>query len=71
MQKNPKKRTSVIRRKTVMGKNKDHEGPDTIYVVDLWEGDTLIEARELPGKNSYYAKDVAENWENGIIQISE
>lgn len=38
------------------------------YVVDLYENDVLVESRELPGKSIYYANDVAENWENHIIQ---
>jgi len=68
---NDLKRTSVIRQVPVRGKKKDSDGPDVMYVVDLWENDVLVEKRELPGHNVYYAKDVAENWENGIIQISE
>lgn len=42
-------------------------GPDTIYVVDLYEDDVLVETRELPNKSIHYAHDVSENWDNGII----
>lgn len=40
------------------------------YVVDLYEDGVILESRELPGKSIHYALDVAENWENGIIQIA-
>jgi len=42
---------------------------DEMYVVDLFEDGKLIQTRELPGKSVYYAEDVAENWNNGIIQL--
>lgn len=41
---------------------------DLMYVVYLYEDGKLIEKRKLPGKNFYYAKDVSENWDNGIIK---
>lgn len=44
-------------------------GPDTTYVIDLFEDDTLMESRQVPGKSIHYAEDVAENWENGIIKL--
>ena len=68
------KRTSVIRRavnKAAIKGKSEYAGPDTMYVVDLWEGDRLVEQRELPGKSSYYAREVSENWNNGLIKISE
>lgn len=44
------------------------------YVVDLYEmeGESIFlrETRSLPGKSIYYAEDVKENWENGIIKVS-
>lgn len=46
-------------------------GPDTMYVVDLYEDNVLVERRELPNKNYYYAMDVSENWDNGIIKCAE
>lgn len=42
---------------------------DTMYVVDLYENGKFVQSRDLPGKNRFYAEDVAENWENGIIQL--
>lgn len=60
-------RKSVIRKTTYS--SEDLRGPDTTYVVDLFENDILMESREIPGKSIYYANDVAENWENGIIKL--
>jgi hypothetical protein len=43
------------------------------YVVDLYErvDDNLIlrESRALPGKSIYYAMDVLENWNSGLIKL--
>ncbi len=43
------------------------------YVVDLYEfvGDKNIlhESRVLPGKSIYYAMDVVENWNSGLIKL--
>lgn len=60
-------RTAKIR-KEPYGRN-GSRGPDTTYVIDLFEDNTLLESREVPGKSIYYAEDVAENWENGIIKL--
>lgn len=60
-------RTAKIR-KEPYGRN-GSRGPDTTYVIDLFEDDTLLESRQVPGKSIYYAEDVAENWENGIIKL--
>lgn len=62
-------RNSII--KYVQYTSNGHAGPDTCFVVDLYENGKLIESRKLPGKNRYYAEDVAENWENGIIQVEK
>jgi len=40
-----------------------------VYVVDLYEGNTLVQTRRLEGKNQFYAEDVSNNWNNGIIQL--
>lgn len=40
-----------------------------MYVVDLWEDGKLIQTRELPDNNFYYAQDVSENWDRGLIQV--
>lgn len=44
-------------------------GGDSMYVVDLYENGKLIQSRALPGKSRFYAEDVAENWNTGIIQL--
>ena len=40
-----------------------------MYVVELYLNNALVETRELPGKSIYYAEDVKENWENGLIKL--
>lgn len=63
-------RYSKIRRVAVVGSNvTGSAGPDTMYVVDLYENEQLIESRELPGKSIYYAEDVSENWDTGLIKL--
>lgn len=49
--------------------NAGSAGPDTTYVVDMFEDETLLESRTLLNKSIHYAQDVAENWENGIIKL--
>ena len=44
-------------------------GGYSVYVVDLYENDKLVQVRNLPGKSRSYAEDVAENWDSGIIQL--
>ena len=44
-------------------------GPDTTYVVDLFEDGVMKETRTLLNKSIHYAEDVVENWENGIIKL--
>lgn len=44
-------------------------GGDSVYVVDLYENDKLVQVRNLPGKSRSYAEDVAENWDSGVIQL--
>jgi hypothetical protein len=61
-------RNAVIR-KEAYSSDGSSSGPDTTYVIDLYEDDTLLESRQVPGKSIYYAEDVAENWENGIIKL--
>lgn len=60
-------RTSQIRR--VLTSDTALAGGDTMFVVDLYENGKLVQCRELPGKSRHYAEDVAENWQNGIIQL--
>ena len=56
-------RNSSIRMKQVF--NGGTKGHDTMYIVELWDGDSLIETRELPGKSIHYAESLAENWTEG------
>jgi hypothetical protein len=44
-------------------------GTEDMYCVYLYENDELKEVRPLEGKSIYYAQDVAENWENGLIKL--
>jgi hypothetical protein len=44
-------------------------GEKYMYVVDFFENGKLIQSRPLPDKNLYYAEDVAENWDSGLIQL--
>jgi hypothetical protein len=53
-------------RKSIRGGNSSR-GPDTEWVVMLYENDQLIERRCLGDHNIHFAEDVKENWENGII----
>jgi len=65
---NTKKKAKI--RKTVYSGN-GRGGPDMVYVVDLFEGNKLMESRTLLGKSIHYAEDVAENWETGIIKLNK
>ena len=40
------------------------------YVVKMFIGDTLVEERPIIGHSTSYAEDCAENWDNGIIDLS-
>jgi hypothetical protein len=40
----------------------------TIYVVDMYEDDVIVESRPMIGHSRRYAEDCAENWETGIIK---
>ena len=60
-------RCSIIR--SVLNTWNETAGPDATFVVDLYEDNVLQESRELPGKSRYYAEDVSENWDNGIIKL--
>ena len=58
--------------RTVMtqgGNDSGSEGPDSMFVVDLFENNQLVQTRELPGKSQSYARDVAENWNSGLIKL--
>jgi len=57
-------RTSEIRKET----NWNMGESDVLYIVDLYDDGVLVESRKLPNKSIHYAKDVSENWDNGIIK---
>jgi len=61
------KRVAKVRR--VPAVDSGTNGPDVMWIVNLYEDNILLESRELPGKSLRYAEDVAENWENGIIKL--
>ena len=63
------KRHSSIRKVTC--DENTNRGPDSMFVVDLYENNKLIETRELPGKSSHYAYDVSERWDSGIINMEK
>lgn len=56
-------RIAKIRKQQIEGEE------STMFVVDLFENDQLVQTRELPGKSRHYAQDVVENWESGLIQL--
>ena len=56
-------RTSAIRKVKLDGDQGE------MFIVDLYENGKFIQSRELPGKNIFYAEDLAENWETGVIQL--
>lgn len=63
-------RRADIRKVQCLGKNESGSaGPDSMYVVDLFEDNKLVQTRELPGKSKSYADDVVENWNSGLIQL--
>ena len=63
-------RTANIRRETIQGENASGSGgPDSMYIVDLIENGSVVQSRPLPGKSQSYARDVAENWESGLMQL--
>jgi len=57
-------RTSEIRKEV----NPNIRETDLMYVVDMYDDGVLVESRKLPNKSIHYAKDVSENWDNGIIK---
>lgn len=59
-------RTSEIRKAPYVGKGS--EGPDMCFVVDLYDNGVLIETRQLPNKSIYYAREVSDNWDRGLIK---
>jgi len=46
----------------------ESSGPDMFYFVDLYKNDELFGTVDVSDHSRYYANDVAENWENGILK---
>ena len=41
---------------------------DGAYIVDMFEGDFLVDSRMIEGHTQQYAEDCAENWVLGVIK---
>ncbi len=63
-------RNAEIRTVMTQGNNDSgSNGPDSMFVVDLFENNQLVQTRELPGKSKKFATDVVENWNSGLMQL--
>lgn len=58
-------REAVI--KTIPNYNDGSKGPDVVYMVELYINKQHYGTMDVRHKSIYYAKDVVENWENGIL----
>ena len=58
-------KNAVIR--AVSRSNKIEGTHSSMYVVDLYKNNVMVGVIELPGKSKYYAEDVVENWQTGIL----
>jgi hypothetical protein len=43
-------------------------GPDMLYYVDLYKNKQFFGTIDVSNKSIYYAQDVVENWENGVLK---
>jgi hypothetical protein len=43
-------------------------GPNSMYVVDMYEDGKKVGTNEFPGKSIHYAESFAQNWDTGIIK---
>ena len=59
------KKSSVIRKVPCFGDGCN--GPDTMYVVDMYENERKVGTNEFPGKSIHYAESFARNWDEGIL----
>lgn len=59
------KKSSVIRKVPCFGDGSN--GPDTMYVVDMYENERKVGTNEFPGKSIHYAESFARNWNEGIL----
>lgn len=62
-------RHSVIRQVPFIA-NGNH-GPDTLYIVDIYEDGKKVGTNEFPGKSIHYAESFARNWDNGIVDANQ
>jgi len=58
-------RNSEIRLEPYAAPGKGSQGPDTTFVVYLYEDEILFEKRKVPGKSVHYAESLARNWDEG------
>jgi len=58
-------KSSVIRKVPCIGEG--CEGPDTMYVVDIYENDHKVGTNEFPGKSIHFAESFARKWDEGIL----
>ena len=63
-------RNAEIRTVAIAGSNESgSNGPDKMFIVDLYENNKLVQTRELRGKSQAFANDVVENWNSGLIKL--
>lgn len=62
-------RHSVIRQVPFIANG--NNGPDTLYVVDIYEDGKKVGTNEFPGKSIHYAESFARNWDNGIVDANQ
>ena len=59
------RKSCVIRKVPCFGEGCN--GPDTMYVVDMYENERKVGTNEFPGKSIYFVESFVENWEQGIL----
>ena len=59
---------ATLKLKYTKSPNIGYSGPDSMYVVDLYQDSIKVGFIELPNKSKYYADDVVRNWTNGILK---
>ena len=53
------------RRATISTPTNEYDGA---YIVDMFEGDFLVDSRMIEGRTYRYADECAENWVLGVIK---
>jgi hypothetical protein len=64
-------RHSIIKKVAYINTQFPSIGPDTTWRVDFYQDGKWVHSRDLPGKSKYYAEDVSENWDNGLIKLED